>query len=137
MRNVKLERTEIHDFHRNVRPHIDHIDDNVMFLLHAFPFHTVCNLGETLSIRPSTILHHLRNSLDLQPYHFRWVSHELTCHLKEKRVVICRELLELPQMEETFGFARIATGDESWSYLNYSHTHIWSLSDDEPTLCVD
>jgi hypothetical protein len=44
---------------------------------------------------------------------------------------MCSEFLELVQMEETFGFARVVTGDESWLYLNHSHTHMWSMADDE------
>jgi hypothetical protein len=58
-----------------------------------------------VSISPSTILHHLRDSLALKPDHFRWLLHKLTCDLKEKRVMMCCKLL---QMEETFGFAPAA-----------------------------
>jgi hypothetical protein len=51
--------------------------------------------------------------------------------------VKCRELLERLQMEQTFGFAQLLTGDESWLYLNYSHTHMWSVSDDERLVRVN
>jgi hypothetical protein len=52
-------------------------------------------------VSANTIQNHLRHSLGLKPCHFCWVSHELTYHLKEKTFVMCRELLELLQMEET------------------------------------
>jgi len=44
---------------------------------------------------------------------------------------MCRELLERLQMEETFGFARVVSGNESWLVLNSSHRHMWFVSDDE------
>jgi hypothetical protein len=50
---------------------------------------------------------------------------------------MCRELLELLQMEETFGFVRAVTGDESWLYLNYSHTHMWSVPCDQRSVHLD
>jgi hypothetical protein len=90
----KLETRGIRDFYRSGRPPIDHIDGDVMPLLRTFPFHTVRTLAEKLSARPSTILHHLRDSLGLKPSQFRFVPLELTCQLKEKQVVICRELLK-------------------------------------------
>jgi hypothetical protein len=65
------------------------------------------------------------------------MPYPLTSHLKEKRAVMCCELLESLQMEETFGFTRVGTGDESWLYLNDSHIHIWSVSDDERPVRVD
>jgi hypothetical protein len=64
------------------------------------------------------------------------VWHELAYHLKEKRLVMCRELLKLLQMEENFRFARLVTEDEAWLYLNSSHTHMWSVSDDELPVCA-
>jgi hypothetical protein len=84
-----------------------------MFLLLTFPFHTVRTLAEILSLSPGRMLHHVRYSLGFKLYHFRWMPHELASYLKEKRVVICGELLERLQMEETFGFARVVIGDES------------------------
>jgi hypothetical protein len=112
MRNFKLGRTEIHDFDRSAKSPIDHIDDDILFLLRTFPFHTVRTVAEPLIVRPSPIPRYLRGSLGSQCYHFRCVPCELTFHLKEKRVVMCHELLKLLQMEETFGFARVVTGDE-------------------------
>jgi hypothetical protein len=48
-----------------------------------------------------------------------------------------RELLERLKIEETFGFAQVVTGDESWLYLNYSHAHMWSVSEDERPVRFD
>jgi hypothetical protein len=137
VRNFQLTRTEIHDFYRSGRRPVDHIDDDILFLLRMFPFHRVHTLAETLRVSPSTILYHLRNSLGLKRYHFRWVLQELRCHLKEKIVAMCRELMEPLKMEESFGFARVVTGDESWLYLSYSHTHISSVCDDERAFRID
>jgi hypothetical protein len=50
---------------------------------------------------------------------------------------MCHDLLELLEMEETFGFARVVTGDESWLYLNCSHTHMSSMSDDNRPVRID
>jgi hypothetical protein len=38
---------------------------------------------------------------------------------------------------KTFGFTRVGTGNESWLHLNDSHTHMWSVSDDEHHVRVD
>jgi hypothetical protein len=130
-------RTEIHDIHRSGKSSIDHIDEGIVFLLPTFPFHIVRTLAEILNISPDRMLHHVRHSLGFKLYHFRWIPHELISHLKEKRVVMCGELLERLQMEEIFGFARVVTGDESWLYLNGSHTHIWLVSDRERPVRVD
>jgi hypothetical protein len=108
-----------------------------MFLLFAFPFRTVPTLAETIHVRPSTILNPLHDSLGVKLYHIRCVPRELACHLKEKRVVMCRDLLERLQMEDTFRFARVVIGDESWLYLNCSQTHMWSVPDDERRIRVD
>jgi hypothetical protein len=135
--NLKLERTEIHDIHRIGRPIIDHVDDDIMVLLRTFPLHIVRTPAETLRVSSSTILHPLRGSLGSTASYCRCVPHELASHLKEKRVVMCRELLELLEMEETVGVARRVSRDGSWLYLNYSHSHLWSESDDEPPVRVD
>jgi hypothetical protein len=50
---------------------------------------------------------------------------------------MCHELLQRLQIEETFGFAQIVTGDELWLYLNYSHNHMWSVSDDKCPVRLD
>jgi hypothetical protein len=95
------------------------------------------SLAETLRVGASTILHHLCDSLGSKPFHFRRVLHELTHLVKEKRVVMCRELPELRQVEETFGFSLAVTGDELWLHLNCSHTHVWSVPDDERPVRAD
>jgi hypothetical protein len=51
--------------------------------------------------------------------------------------MMCRELLELLQMEETVRFTRLVAGDESWLYLNHSHTHMSSVSNDERPVRVE
>jgi hypothetical protein len=88
-------------------------------------------------VSSSTILRHLRNSLDLKPYHSRWVPSERACDSKEKTAVMCREFLELLQTEEPFGFTRVVTRDESWLYRRYPHPHMWSVSNDGQSFRVD
>jgi hypothetical protein len=68
---LQVGENRIHDFHRSERLPINHINNNIIFLVRTFPFHTVCTLAEMLSVNPSTILHHLRDSFGLKPYHFR------------------------------------------------------------------
>jgi hypothetical protein len=50
---------------------------------------------------------------------------------------MCREFLELLQMEETFDLVWVVIGDESWLDLNFSDTHLWSVSDDGCPVRVD
>jgi hypothetical protein len=61
---------KLHDFHRNGKPLIDHIDEDIVSRLRTFPFHTVSTLAETLSVSPRIILHHLRDSLGFKHDHF-------------------------------------------------------------------
>jgi hypothetical protein len=124
MRSLMFGITEMNDFHRSGSPPIGHTDDDIRFRLRIFPFDTVRTLAETFSVSSTAILQNFRNSLGLKHDHLRWAPSELTYHLKEKRAVMYRESLELLNMEETFGFARVVTGDESWLHLKFSHTHI-------------
>jgi hypothetical protein len=101
------------DFHRSGRPPIDHLDDDILFLLRAFPFPTLCTLAENASVSASTILQDFLDSIGVSLHHFRCVAHELKHPLKEKRVMISRELLELLKMEETFRFTLAVAGEES------------------------
>jgi hypothetical protein len=97
---------EIQDLHRSGSPPIDDIDDNIVFLLRAFPFHIVCTLADSLSLSQSAILSHLREFLSRKLDDCCGMPHELTCPLKTKRIIMRGELLELLQMQEIFGFAR-------------------------------
>jgi hypothetical protein len=54
---------------------------------------------------------------------------------REKSFDVSR-IAEITPNARNFGFARVVTGDESWSYLKHSHTHIWSVSDDECPVCA-
>jgi hypothetical protein len=125
------------DFHRNGRHPVDHIDDDRLCLLRTFPFPILRTLAENAGVSLSTILQDLPDSLGLTLYHFRRVPHELKRPLKEKRVVISRELLELLKMEETFRFTPAVTGDELSLYLTYLQTQIVSVSDDERPVRVE
>jgi hypothetical protein len=86
------------------------------------------------AIKPSCFI---VDSLGPKRNHFRWVPHELSCPLEEKNVVMCRELVELSQKEETFAVPRAVTADESWLYLNDSRAHMWSVPDDQQPVHVD
>jgi hypothetical protein len=59
------------------------------------------------------------------------VPHELTDDLREKRVVIRRQLLEVLEEAQSTDFRGLVTGDESWFYLSYASRVAWTMSRDE------
>jgi hypothetical protein len=123
VRNFQSSRTEIHDFHRSGRRPIDHIDDHIMFLLRTFPFHRVRAFAETLRASPSTIPHHLRDSrFKTLSFSLGAAGTEMSLERENSRDV--SRIAAITENGRKFVFAHIVTGDESWLYLNYSHTHI-------------
>jgi hypothetical protein len=132
-----LRRTDIHNFHRRGRPLIDHIDADIAFPIRTVPFHRSSTFAGTSGLRSNPTLQDLLDSLGSKRHDFRSATHELKRDLKEKIVMICRELLDLLQMEKTFGLTPVATVNESWSYLNCSYTHPWSPPDDGRPVGVD
>ena len=59
--------------------------------------------------------HHIVH--DVQQYHkvcARWVPHQLTAELKERRVDACQELLKRFEAESVGLIGRTVTGDETW-----------------------
>lgn len=62
---------------------------------------------------------------------FHWVPHELTLNHKQKRVDICKILLDTLNTLTCNQLKKIVTCDESWFYLSYKADSI--LSTDENT----
>jgi hypothetical protein len=55
----------------------------------------------------------------------------LTEELRQKRVELLRQLLELLESQRGVNFRDIVTEDESWFQQQYEHERIWCLSADE------
>jgi hypothetical protein len=107
------------------RPPIDFLDIQILSFLQKQPFHSEYSLAEILDVSHTTILNHLRDSLRMKLFHFRWIPNQLTEQLRASRIQKCQELLERTEANK---FRNILTGDESWFMLEYQHAVKWSLS---------
>jgi hypothetical protein len=59
------------------------------------------------------------------------VPHELTDDLREKRIAIGRQLLEVREEAQSTDFRGLVTGNESWFHLSYTSRAVWTISRDE------
>jgi DNA-binding transcriptional ArsR family regulator len=78
---------------RSGRPPIDFLDIRILALLDEWPFHSVYSIAETLGVSHPTIMSHLRESLRMNNFHFRWIPHNLTTSLRQIWMETYRELL--------------------------------------------
>jgi hypothetical protein len=85
---------------------------------------------QALGLAPATVHRHLTISLDMQPQHFRWVSHVLTRELRDYLVNIARALRDVLRQQEKTHFRVIVTDDESWTFSDTAPCSVW-LSLDE------
>jgi hypothetical protein len=51
--------------------------------------------------------------------------------LREKRIAIGRQLLEVLEEAQSTDFRGLVTGDESWFHLSYAARAVWTMSRDE------
>jgi len=130
IRLFKCGRTNVEDDERSGRPPIDDLDASIIHVLNHDPFSTVRVIADNLGVSVSTVYRRLTISLGLKSYLCKWVPHFLTEELRQKRLTLAQQLLSDLETEEPFRFQRIITGDESWFYIDYSPTRIWSLSPD-------
>jgi histone-lysine N-methyltransferase SETMAR len=97
------------------------------------PITTVRKVANELSIPKSTVFDHFKK-LGLANKRCREVPHELNLEQCQKRVEICKKLLENPQSFRFF--KRIVTCDEKWIYFrNLNSSNQW-LPQGEPGLSV-
>jgi hypothetical protein len=91
----------------------------------------VRTIADSLGIPASTVYLHLVEKIGFKHYFLRWVRHMLTEELRQKRVELSRQLLELLESQRGVNFRDIVTGDESWFLQHSEHERIWCLSADE------
>lgn len=126
----KLGRTNINNNKSTGKPPLDYLDANILKVLTDYPFSSVRSIAEVLKEPRSTIYEHLTESLGLKNYSLKWVPHELTCVMKQKRKDEATNLLNVLMTESFNDFDFIVTGDESWFYLDYSPRTLWTISNE-------
>jgi hypothetical protein len=57
----------------------------------------------------------------MKNFHLRWISHQLTEDLRQKRISVCKEMLPILEAQNKKGFHDLVTGYESWFMLKYEH----------------
>jgi hypothetical protein len=59
------------------------------------------------------------------------VPQELTHDLRDKRIAIGSQLLEILAEKQSTGFRQLVTGDKSWIDLSYAPRALWTISHEE------
>lgn len=131
MREFRSGRKAVEDLPRVGRPCLDDIDGAILQKLNKYPFHSCRSRAEDVGVAPSTIWKHLTESLGFASRCLHWVPHELTDDLREKRIAIGRQLLEILEEAQSSDFRGLVTGDESWFHLSYAPRAVWTISRDE------
>jgi histone-lysine N-methyltransferase SETMAR len=113
---------DLEDRPRSGRPTV--LDESdLQAALDAEPSSSTRDLGAELGVGKSTVHRHLQQ-LDFVHKKPRQDSHELTEAQANKRVEVCRQLLENP-LDDRF-WKRIVTSDEKWVYLvNHNRDKRW------------
>ena len=116
--------TDLKDRPRTGRP--KELDDEALLEeVGEDPKASARDLSAVLSCHYSTVDRHLRQ-LGFEPMRPRVVPHELTPKQAQRRIDVCKQLLEY-QTSEQF-LERIVTCDEKWVYLRNPDTRAqWTL----------
>jgi histone-lysine N-methyltransferase SETMAR len=114
----KAGRTDIADQHRSGRPHVrdsDTLAESILNLLDDDSRMTIREIADRLDT-PRSSIHRSLASMDLVKLSARWIPKLLTSDLKQQRLQVCLNNLELVKQHggwETFR-QLIVTGDETW-----------------------
>jgi hypothetical protein len=131
MRELPLGRKAVEDLSRVGGPRLGNVDGAIFWKLNEHPFHCCRSLAEEVCVPASIVWKHLTESLGFSSRCLHWVPHELTNDLRDKRVAIGNQLLEILEEAQSTGFRQLVTGDESWIYLSYVPHAVWTRSQDE------
>jgi hypothetical protein len=131
LHQLKLGRTDLTTQHVGGRPYLDDTDAEILSVLRISPFSSVRTIADSLAIPASTMYLHLVEKIAFKNYFLRWVEHMLTDELRQKRVELSRQLLELLESQRGVNFRDIVTWDESWFLRHSEHERNWCLSADE------
>jgi hypothetical protein len=104
MRELRLGRKAVQDFPGLRRRCLDDIDRAIIQKLNKHPFHSCRSLAEEVGFAPCTVWKHLTESLQLSSRCLHWVPHERTHDLRDKRVTIGNQLLEILEEAQSAGF---------------------------------
>lgn len=129
-RQFKLGRVNVDNNKSTGRPPLEYLDAKIIKLLIDYPFSSIRSIAEELHESHSTIFDHITKTLGYKNRSLKWVPHELTCDMKEKRYKDSKLLLDYLMSESFNNFEFIITGDESWFYLDYSPRTLWTISND-------
>jgi hypothetical protein len=131
LHQLKLGRTDLTTQHVGGRSYLDYTDAEILSVLRISPFSSMRTIADSLGVPASTVYLHLVEKIGFKNYFLRWVPHILTEELRQKRVELARQLLELLESQRGVNFRDIVTRDESWFLQHYEHERIWFLSADE------
>jgi formamidopyrimidine-DNA glycosylase len=101
MRAFRCGRTDVQDVLHIRRPSLEELNDRIPAPLEDNQFHSCRSLGELLAIDVSSVHRHLTEYMAMNPLTSKRQPLELTDHLKQKQVAICRELLDASKEEQT------------------------------------
>ena len=116
---------QISDRPRSGRPPRADLSSLVQQELEGSPFMSAHALAEELGENRSTIRNVLKNHLGLTKLSLRWVPHELTPELKEKRLHGAKDLLERLSTLGPLQRNHVVTGDQSWVFLRNDPSEMW------------
>jgi hypothetical protein len=131
LHQLNLGRTDLTTQRVGGIPYLDDTDAEILSLLRISPFSSVRTIADSLSIPASTVYLPLVEKIGFKNYFLRWVPPMLTEELRQKRVELARQLLELLESQRGVNLRDIVTGEESWFPSHDEHERIWCLSADE------
>jgi hypothetical protein len=85
----------------------------------------------TLRLALGAVFHYLRHYFRMSYQLLKWVTHMLSDAQKAKRVDLAGSMLATLSHQVSSNFHFIFTGDESWFFYSYPHTHQWVVSMDD------
>lgn len=116
--------TDLEDQERSGRPSVVNKDE-FRSLVEQQPGTSTRRLTEELKYSQTTVIRHLHSMGFVNKNPLR-VPHELTDYQAQRRVDVCRKLLQNPK-DNRF-WRRIITGDEKWVFFrNSSRSKLWLL----------
>jgi histone-lysine N-methyltransferase SETMAR len=130
-REFRLGRRDVSDAPRSGRPPDEGIPWAIHSVLQADPLVSARAIARTLKLSVSTVLRHLTDNFQMKYRHLKWVPHRLTSEQKAKRAELAGSMLETLRRHRRTHFRFLYTGDESWMFYSYPHTHQWVASLDD------
>jgi hypothetical protein len=113
LHQIKLGRTDLQTQHVCGPPPLDGVDVEILSLLRESPFSSVRTIAGFLNIPLSTIYSHLVEKIGLKNFLLCWVPHTPAGQLRQKRVKLAGQILQVLEGQQRVGFCDIATGDEA------------------------